>query len=165
MVDPHQPLLSAIARDGSFTPTRSARAPPVATLLPPETGGASAGDEPCHEGHPQGRQTRPRFRETWLENVSQRDPRFVASFDLLPRTCVRFRWPPWRKTRAAAVVHSLGPPHTPSREGERVTPRPRYLRSTRSPPKGCALALQPAVTSGEKSREPAPFRSSRVPRP
>jgi hypothetical protein len=64
VVDPHQPLLVAIARDRSLTPTRSARAPPVANLLPPGAGRASAGDEPCYEGHPQGRQARPRLRET-----------------------------------------------------------------------------------------------------
>ena len=59
----HARLLSAaIARGESFTPTRSARAPPVAILLPPEAGEASAEDDPLREGHPQAHRAKPRSR-------------------------------------------------------------------------------------------------------
>jgi hypothetical protein len=44
VVCPRLPLLVAIAREGSFTPTRLAQTPPVANLLPPETGVVSAED-------------------------------------------------------------------------------------------------------------------------
>ena len=41
-----QPLSATIARGESFSPARSARAPPVARLFPPEAGAASTGDNP-----------------------------------------------------------------------------------------------------------------------
>jgi len=41
-----QPLSAAIARGESFSPARSARAPPVARLFPPDAGDASAKDNP-----------------------------------------------------------------------------------------------------------------------
>ena len=98
----HARLLSAaIARGESFTPTRSARAPPVAILLPPEAGEASAEDDPPSRGTSTGSPGEaPLSQEQRLE----------------------------------------GPLHAIPREGERITPRPRCLPSTSSPPKGCTHA-------------------------
>jgi hypothetical protein len=47
---PLQRLPTAIARGGSLTPTRLARAPPVATLFPPGAGEAAAEDVPFFGG-------------------------------------------------------------------------------------------------------------------
>jgi hypothetical protein len=47
---PSQRLPAAIARGGSLTPTRLARAPPVAILFPPGAGEAAAEDEPSFGG-------------------------------------------------------------------------------------------------------------------
>jgi hypothetical protein len=47
---PSQRLPAAIARGGSLTPTRLARAPPVAILFPPGAGEAAAEDEPSSGG-------------------------------------------------------------------------------------------------------------------
>ena len=52
---------------------------------------------------------------------------------------------------ALAKPRLEGPPHTPSREGERVTPHPRCLPSIGPPPKGCALA--PAVCCFQRAVE------------
>jgi len=93
-------LPTAIARGRSFTPTRLARAPPVASLLPPGAGEASAGDEP---------------QLRYIHRLAGRD-------------------------LALAKPRLEGPPHAPSREGERIPPHPRCLPSMGLPPKGCALA-------------------------
>jgi len=81
---------AAIARGGSFTPTRSARAPPVANLFPPEAGAASAEDAPSSRGHPQGRLAGPRFRGT--RAVQGRLPHPPAKKSAIRRTRGAFHW-------------------------------------------------------------------------
>jgi len=124
------------AQPAEISRARDRHGLPIHGFFPPRSLAAEASPQPDWLGH--------LLSQTWFRRKPEKPPPKMP-----PQRGISTGSP--GETPLSRKPQLEGPPHTPSREGERIPPHPRCLPSTGPPPKECALA--PAVFCLQRAAE------------